>query len=171
MWRRLIETPLFVVVTLSGAIFFSQLPHFKQQHIQYLSGALTELSGIVQEFEFDARKNGLTVENAINRLLENPDPFVQSRGRRMDAIFKRHDSLSSYATLIGDANPISYAYTALSILEHSDTGQKTLEGFQPGITANRETAWLSAVGALTFYLLTQLVLHSVLRLPRRLALG
>ena len=75
------------LATLGGlglAIACSQFPEYAQQYEQRLGGAVDELRIIVADFDADARKFGLSREEALGRYAASPDPFIMARGPTID---------------------------------------------------------------------------------------
>ncbi len=77
-----------------AAVLASQAPEFTQQYGQRLGGAVDELRAVVERFDQDARRNGLSREGGLNRLETSADPFLAARGASMRSTVQRYDGLS-----------------------------------------------------------------------------
>ncbi len=78
-----------------GAVGASQAPEFAQQYAQRLGGAVDELKAIVENFDQDARRAGLSREAGIQRLEGSPDTFVVRRGSSTRETIRRFETLQS----------------------------------------------------------------------------
>ena len=54
-----------VAIAVSGGVLTSQSPEFAQQYRQRLGGAVDELARVVSNFERDAARSNMTVEEAL----------------------------------------------------------------------------------------------------------
>jgi Protein of unknown function (DUF2937) len=78
-----------------AAALASQAPEFAQQYGQRLGGAVDELRTVVERFDQDARRNGLSREGGLNRLETSTDPFLTARGASLRSTMQRFDQLES----------------------------------------------------------------------------
>jgi hypothetical protein len=81
-----------------GAVGASQAPEFAQQYAQRLGGAVDELKAVVQNFDRDASKAGISREAGIQRLEGSPDTFVVRRGASIRETIRRYEILQAQQT-------------------------------------------------------------------------
>ena len=77
-----------------AAVLASQAPEFAQQYGQRLGGAVDELRTVVERFDQDARRNGLSREGGLNQLETSTDAFLAARGASMRSTMQRFEALS-----------------------------------------------------------------------------
>lgn len=68
---------------LLAGIVTSQLPEFAQQYRQRLGGAIDELQRFINDFDRDAKNNGMTRTQGIEKLKSNAEPLASQRGSRI----------------------------------------------------------------------------------------
>lgn len=144
-----------LVAGLIGLSSFSQAPEFSQQYRQRLGGAVQELGVVVGDFDKNATSALLTREDALNKLQNSSEPFVQDRGNSMGKTIERFAKLEIQQSNMESAN----AYMQpLHVLQNSDL--ELVKGawaiYQPAIPLNEEGAAYGGVGALLAMLLARL---------------
>lgn len=95
---------LMLAAGLAGGLAAGQAPELAQQYRQRLGGALEELTAVVERFDADAGRSGLTRGEALERHTSSPDGFFRDRGASMAELIGRHDALAGQATRF-DAQP------------------------------------------------------------------
>lgn len=97
------------LATLGGlglALALSQFPEYAQQYEQRLGGAVNELRIIVEDFDADALKFGLSREKALQRYMQSPDDFIVARGMSMARTLARYGKLSADLRDLQNAGPL-----------------------------------------------------------------
>lgn len=69
---------------LLGVAVFSQEPEFLQQYAQRVGGALGEIERALAEQTGSAQRNGLTLDQSIDRLKASPDSSTADQGRMLE---------------------------------------------------------------------------------------
>jgi Protein of unknown function (DUF2937) len=100
---RTIRDVTLVVLTLLGAIGFSQVPRFVQEYEQRLGGALQEARRQLAQYESLARNEGLPLEAFWQRLGASGDRSVAAVGRSIGAQAERAASLGAQAQALENA--------------------------------------------------------------------
>jgi hypothetical protein len=100
---RTIRDVTLVVLTLLGAIGFSQVPRFVQEYEQRLGGALQEARRQLAQYESLARNEGLPLEAFWQRLGASSDRSVAAVGRSIGVQAERAASLGAQAEALEDA--------------------------------------------------------------------
>lgn len=115
-----------------GGVTLSQTPEYTQQYTQRLSGAVDELTTIIEQFDADAARFGLTRQEGLERYQASPDDFLEERGISMQTVFDRHARLS---TQLADLRQAPAGTQLFEIARHFDTdvGAAALEDFQPAL--------------------------------------
>ena len=78
-----------------GGVTLSQAPEYTQQYTQRLAGAVDELTTIIEQFDTDAARFGLTRQEGLERYQASADGFLSERGISMQAVFERHARLTT----------------------------------------------------------------------------
>lgn len=76
-----------------GAGGLAQGPEIASQYQQRLGGAVAELETVIRQFDADVANNGLTRTEAIGLYQKSPEAFLRDRGRSMETVLARYDSL------------------------------------------------------------------------------
>ncbi len=128
---------LMLIVALGMGTTASQLPEFSQQYRQRLGGAIDELAKIADDFANDARRFGLSVEQAIDRLAGNTDEVAAARGDRMRQTLSRLDRLREQKDAYAESGPfVRLAVFAQNI--DTELAEATAKDFEPAIPVTVE---------------------------------
>lgn len=132
----------FFFAALSG-LLTTQMPEYWQQYRQRLEGAIDELAAIVQQFDAEASKEGLSQTAAITRLEANSDVLARERGidmqhtvnrlhrlRESDSAFNEKNLPEKWWTLARNFDP---AIAARAYETYQPAVPTTSEGFITGI--------------------------------------
>ncbi len=128
-----------------AAFAAAQAPEFGQQYRQRLGGALDELTRIVQRFEADAAREGLSRDQGLARLRQSPDAFARQRAEAEAATIRRQERLKLQKDVLAGAGP---GVRIVSLLTEGDREliDRTLADFEPAMPATAEGALLAAGG-------------------------
>ncbi len=137
---------------LTGAMGLSQFPEYSQQYIQRLGGAVDELARIVQQFDADADRVGLTRIAALSEL-QGGGAFGAEHARSMAATIARHDRLSNDLAVLDGAGPFTRARLAAH-LGDPDIAARAWAAYRPALPVTFEGAIFAGAG---FLLATTLV--------------
>ncbi len=108
----------------------SQAPEFAQQYHQRLGGAVDELKVVVEEFDRDARNNGLQRKAALERLIHNKDNLVRDRGRTMARTIERHERISLQLNALQSASELLRPVIVMRSLDDR-IARRAFEIFKP----------------------------------------
>lgn len=138
---------VILLVAIFGGAAFSQLPELAQQYRQRLGGALDELNRIVERFVEDARKESLTVEQALARLTENGDTLVRRQGASISDTMDRRDRLVRQRAAFEAAGPFM---RIIAFVRDYDPllVRGTLADFEPAVPITLEGVVLAGLGFL-----------------------
>lgn len=132
---------------IAGAGIASQAPEFSQQYRQRLGGAIVELRQFVEDFDADARDNGLNRAQALSTYATSGEKFLNDRGRTMQAVLDRYESLLRQQTAF-QKTPALFRPLAIS----RDYDRPLLEGtwsiYEPAIPVNMHGFSWAAAGFL-----------------------
>jgi len=136
-----------IVITLAliGALGGSQAPEFSQQYTQRVGGAADELQSVVDRFESDAARSGLTRDEAVSEM-EGANGFAGGQGRRMRETIDRYERLSDLYARLQAAGPFERTWIVMRdpdprILE------RTLADYRPAVPTTVDGAAHAASGA------------------------
>ncbi len=97
-----------------GALLASQFPEFAQQYRQRLGGALQEVQAVVEDFDQTATRNRLSRDQALQRLSESGDAFLQDQGQHAKTTIARLENLSDQRARFESAPPLMRPVVMLS---------------------------------------------------------
>lgn len=137
---------VLAVALVSGATT-SQLPEFSQQYRQRLGGAIDALGEVVDGFQADAARFGLTGEQVVERLQTADDALTRSQGDRMQATMARLGRLKAQRTAFEGAGPLLRMVVMLSDLD-PQIARATADDFEPAVPVTGEGALSALAGAL-----------------------
>lgn len=122
---------------LCGALVASQLPEFAQQYRQRLGGAIDELRAGVDRFDRSATISGLTRDQAITRLREQPEPLGRRQGEAMQDDSERLARLERQRADFAGAASFE---RLLVLLRQADPplARATYVDFEPAVPATQE---------------------------------
>jgi hypothetical protein len=104
---RILRDATLVILTLAGAIVFSQAPRFVQEYEQRLGGALQEARRQLAEHELLASREGLSLDAFVHRLAASPDRAVAGIGRLIGEQAERVASLGRQARALEAAGHLA----------------------------------------------------------------
>jgi Protein of unknown function (DUF2937) len=144
-----------VVSMFSGglmAVAASQAPEFAQQYNQRLGGAVDELRTIVQRFDADARRNGITREDGLQKLETAQDRFIAARGDAQRQTMRRYDRLAAQKAAM-DAPDVLTRVTAMVRNYDTEIGARAMGDFRPAMPLTMEGLFFGLIGFLAGALL------------------
>ena len=157
---------LAVAVGLFGALAGSQLPEFAQQYRQRLGGAIDELHRVVDRFDSSAQTSGLSREQAITRLREQPEPLARRQGEAMEDVSARLDRLQHQRDDFASAGSFG---RIVVLIREADPGlaRSTYLDFEPAVPATSEGVVMAGTGFVLFWGLMLFLSRIVWRLRPR----
>ncbi len=138
---------LALAIGLFSGLAASQAPEFAQQYRQRIGGAIDELRRVVGTFDENARAEGVTREQAITRLSEQPDRLVQRQAPAMAEIVDRLQRLERQRDAVANAGQ----FERLAVLARGFDGQlarATYLDFEPAWPATSEGLVVGGAGFL-----------------------
>jgi hypothetical protein len=130
-----------------GAVGASQAPEFAQQYAQRLGGAVDELRIVVENFDQDARKSGLSREAGIQRLESASDTFVVKRGQSTRDTIRRFESLSGQKRAM-EAPDVLTRVGAMVKDYDPMIAEQAMKAFKPAVPLTLEGAFFGLLGFL-----------------------
>ena len=119
MFGRLV----ILVFGLFGAVGFAQGPEMATQYQQRIGGALSELQTVIERFDQDVAKNGLTRETALETYSQASAPFLKDRGQSMQIALTRFDVLTHQVKTFKTSNDL---YKPIYLFAEGD--EKVMQG-------------------------------------------
>jgi hypothetical protein len=144
---------------------FSQFPEYAQQYEQRLGGAVDELRIIVDDFDTDARKFGLSRQEALQHYAVSPDAFLVGRGVSMGQTLARYEKLSGELVDLQGASPFQ-RLQHLNDYFDSEISARALAAYKPAVPVTAEGLMWAIGGFLVGYLALSALL-GFLTLPFR----
>ncbi len=145
-----------MAVGLIGAASLSQMPEFTQQYRQRLGGAVDELRAVVQRFDRDAGAEGLSRDQALQRMRGAGDPFLQRRGMSEAEAKIRLDNLETQARAMAEAGPFERTVAFLRFRD-ADLSRRTMDDFEPAMPVTTEGVAAAGAGFLGGYFLIRML--------------
>jgi hypothetical protein len=141
---------LAMAIGLFGALTASQLPEFAQQYRQRLGGAIDELQRVVARFDGSAQTSGLSRDQAITRLREQPEPLARREGEAMGDLVERLDRLQRQRDDFSKAGSFD---RMLVLIREVDPGlaRATYLDFEPAVPATTEGVVAAGGGFALFW--------------------
>ena len=149
---------------LAGAAGLSQFPEYSQQYTQRLSGAVDELSRVIEDFDRSAAAEGMTRETALEAMTGTD--FVDRRRQDMAATIARHQRLSADLSALRGAGPFTRAYR-FTRLNDADVAKGAASDFRPAVPLSFEGVVFAALGFVLGGLLIQCLARLMPAPPRR----
>ena len=119
MFGRLIV----LIFGLFGAAGLAQGPEMATQYEQRIGGALGELQTVIEQFDKDVAKNGLTRETALETYNQASAPFLKDRGQSMQIALARFDALTQQVKTFKTSNDL---YKPIYLFAEGD--EKVMQG-------------------------------------------
>lgn len=114
---------VILIFGLFGAVGFAQGPEMATQYEQRIGGALDELQTVIEQFDKDVAKNGLTRETALETYSQASSPFLKDRGQSMQIALTRFDVLTHQVKTFKTSNDL---YKPIYLFAEGD--EKVMQG-------------------------------------------
>ena len=163
---RLIATLFMAGIGISAG---SQAPEFSQQYQQRLGGAADELKIVVEEFDRDARNNGLERRAALDRLIRNGDNLVRDRGATMKRTIERHERISEQLDALQSAPELMRPLIVMRSLDDR-IARRTFDIYKPAVPLTFPGLAYGAIGMIVLGFVTWLLWLLAGLLPRAVGL-
>ncbi|NVK34628.1 MAG: DUF2937 family protein [Rhodobacteraceae bacterium] len=124
----------------------SQFPEFAQQYRQRIGGAIDALQEVMTDFQADASRFGLSVDEAIARLKASDDGLVQKRGYTIERTQDRLVRLIDQREAFQSAGPFARLVIFLESMDPK-LARSTVEDFEPAIPVTSEGIVTAGLGA------------------------
>ncbi len=152
----MISRTLAMAMGLIGAASLSQMPEFTQQYRQRLGGAVDELRTVVQRFDNDALAEGLSRDQALDRMRGAGDAFLQRRGVSETQAKIRLDNLETQRRAMAEAGPFERMVAFLRYRD-ADLSRRTMDDFEPAVPVTTEGVAAAGAGFLGGYFLIRML--------------
>lgn len=139
-----------------GAIVFAQAPLFMQEYTQQLIGRTAELRLQVNAMRQAAGFSGKTLEQLMQKFMENSDSDVVLQGEVMHAMVGRWHQLSEALTVMQDSSLWERPFAFLYHL-NSDVFSSTFHQFSLGLPLNLEGGIYAVLGMACGYLVFAII--------------
>ncbi|MEM1409494.1 MAG: DUF2937 family protein [Pseudomonadota bacterium] len=151
---------LALILGVLGAVGASQAPEFTQQYTQNLLGRIAALTEVVENFDEDAARSGLSRSEALRRCLadEQPAGALSCRGRADDVAL--HERYKAQYEAIEDAGewqkPIFLARNV-----DRDIFDSTLSIYEPAVPATIVGGGFAAAGFAVFWGIAAMIFGTI----------
>ena len=112
-----------LIFGLFGASGLAQGPEMASQYEQRIGGALSELQTVIEQFDKDVAKNGLTRATALETYRQASAPFLKDRGQSMQIALTRFDTLTHQVKTFKTSNDL---YKPIYLFAEGD--EKVMQG-------------------------------------------
>jgi hypothetical protein len=126
-------------------IVCAQFPEYAQQYRQRLGGALDELNAIIARFDTDAAQNGLSEDQGVTHLRDNPDSLVRAQGNQMKDLITRRERLQRQAQTFTDDGSFKRVWE-LATQADPHIAWRAYQSFEPGVPVTSEGFVSAAIG-------------------------
>jgi hypothetical protein len=125
------------VLSVLGALVFSQAPEFMQQYLQRLGGHLDEARRQLHQFEQVATQSGITLDRLITQTAASAEPSVSRLGHVMQEAVQRVDTLTAAQAALHDASLWTRPFVFLRYVD-LDIARATAAVFRPAVPTTAE---------------------------------
>lgn len=150
---------------LAGAAGLSQFPEYSQQYTQRLSGAVDELSAVVEQFDSDAEGLGLSRDAALGELAMGGG-MAQARAQSMGQVLQRHTRLSADLAGLRDSTTLQKVLKP-RYFSDSDVARAAWGDFKPAVPVTPEGLGFAGLGFAAGYGVLAGLLAALGRIVRR----
>jgi hypothetical protein len=147
---------LAACVALVLGICTSQVPEFVQQYRQRLGGAIDELHHILDNFDADAARRGLSRDDGLAHLRNDMDPFVRQQGARMSETIARLARLERQLAEFSQDGPVARLRTFFIDFDPA-IARRTYAAFEPAVPVTPEGFVVGFAGLAAGYGLIRLL--------------
>ena len=112
------------------------------QYEQRIGGALGELQTVIEQFDKDVAKNGLTRETALETYSQASAPFLKDRGQSMQIALARFDALTHQVKIFKTSNDL---YKPIYLFAEGD--EKVMQGMLKDYSFGIPVTWSGFVYA------------------------
>jgi hypothetical protein len=155
-------------LTLAGgalaALLGTQAPEFAQQYTQRLGGAVDELRRVVENFDRDARLEGLDRTGALARMAASPDPLFVRQGVTAAGTIGRFERLAAHRVQLETASAAGRVAGLAQGLDW-DLARATADDYRLAVPATVEGAGFGLAGFLAGFCLVRLLAWPFRRRP------
>lgn len=156
MLIRMLSGIIDRLFALAGALSFSQTPLFIQQYRQQLFGRVEELNLQIRVLHDAAKLSGKTLEQYIDKFIQNPDIDFSRQGMIMQGLVQRWTELNQSLHALTEADlwkkPLVFIH-----YYNKDVAEATWRHFELGIPLTVEGGVYAlfgmAIGFFTFFVL------------------
>lgn len=149
---------------LAGAVSLSQFPEFSQQYMQRMAGAVDELHLMVTAFDLTARVNGMTRDEALERLAG--DEFRDGVRDNIAQTVERYERLSQNLYVLRNMGTVK-RLTQMHRFTDTELAQRTWDDFKPAVPVTTEGFLTAGIGFLVGWLGIGLLFAALMRVTRR----
>lgn len=142
------------IICVAFAILFAQAPVYMAQYIDVLSGAQMEANKIHQELETAAGNYNLSIQEYLDKLLNNPDPMVRDNISIQKNAEERYQK---YTEALADLTEKGPWMRPFHLINHFDPSIHAAMHFEPNFPFTWEGAAYAFIGVLLALLLIGLV--------------
>jgi Protein of unknown function (DUF2937) len=135
-----------------GALIFAQAPLFMQEYTQQLVGRTAELHMQVNAMRQAASLSNKSLEQLMQKFMENPDLDVVRQGEMMHALIGRWQQLSEALAAMQGSTLWGRPFAFLFHL-NGDAFSSTFQHFRLGLPLNAEGGIYALLGMACGYLL------------------
>ena len=135
------------IFSVAGAVGLSQFPAYFQQYLQRLGGHADEAHRQAELFRRAAMESGMSMDDYIQKFLDQTDRDFQRQGEIIREIIERADYLASALEALQSSNMFTRPFVFLTTVDWEIAGN-TWAAFQPAVPTTVEGAVYAGVGIL-----------------------
>lgn len=147
----------------AGALLLAQFPQYYQQYLLCLSGHVSELAYQVDSIIQTAQKSHKTLQQFIQKFLNNNDPDFHQQGEFMQALVDRLEHLTNVLKSLQESSVILQPFRLFWNMD-AGVAKETCAQFKFGLVLNFESFVYLVLGMFLGYFLFQGILWGINKL-------
>jgi hypothetical protein len=155
------------VLSVIGAVTFSQFPEFVQQYVQRLGGHVDEARRQVALMEEAARVAGKSLNQYMEQFLANLNPDFARQGEIIQQTIQRAAALQEDLQAIQNAPVFTKFFVFLRHM-NLEIANSTFANFRPAVPVSLESMVYASIGIILFLLMYHLVLKAPFKLIQKI---
>lgn len=161
---KMIDAFVDRIVSVLGALIFSQFPQFMRQYMDVLAGALAEAKKNVASIQKQAALTGKSLDSFIAKHVASVDPDFKASGRVMQESVER---MRNYERMLVEMKNSPIWKKPIVFFQNLDRSLLDAVEFKPALPLDMEAAVYAVIGIAVALFLYSSVLKAPLFLMKR----
>jgi hypothetical protein len=161
---KMIDAFVDRIVSVLGALIFSQFPQFMRQYMDVLAGALAEAKKNVASIQKQAALTGKSLDSFIAKHVASVDPDFKASGRVMQESVER---MRNYEQMLVEMKNSPIWKKPIVFFQNLDRSLLDAVEFKPALPLDMEAAVYAVIGIAVALFLYSSVLKAPLFLMKR----